>query len=146
MDRILGTCACAFMLVGPAPTLAANAELGCESVDFSQEVLAGLPNARLLCRGVMEMDGGVYVKYAGKVVASSEDSTTVELLDKNEKPASRVTFKPRLEQMTWVEDSKVTYRSLKTGARLTFYIEHHRWGLYGAPDGAVMSIVSVQQL
>lgn len=146
MNRILGATACAFMLAGPALAMAASPNYGCDSVNFSQEVLTKMPNAKVLCRGVMEKNGSVYVKYTGKVVASSAESTTVEFLDKDGKAVSRATFKPAAGQMATMEGKKMKYSDLKKGTELNFYIEHNRWGLYATPDDSAMTIVSVEQL
>jgi hypothetical protein len=142
---ILGAIACAIVL--SAPTIASAAtDYGCDAVNFSPEVIAKLPNAKRLCRGVMEKNNGVYVKYVARVVSSSPDSTTVEFLDKDEKAVSRATFKPGEGQMAEVNGKKVKYSEVKKGTELHFYIEHNRWGLFASPDDKAMSILSVEQL
>ena len=146
MKSIRGAMAGAFLLAWPVLTLAAEPDQGCDRVNFDTEILANLPNARTLCRGVVERTDGLYVQFVAQVVDSSETLATVELLDRDEKPISRVTFRPREGQMTWVEDAKITYGSLKKGTRHDYYIEHRRWGLHAAPDESPMMIVSVQQL
>lgn len=137
--------ACAFALFAPGMA-AAGTNYGCDSVNFGQEVLSKLPNAQKLCRGVTEKNGGIYVKYVAKVVASSPESTTVEFLDKDDKPVSRATFKPAAGQMASVDGKKMKYSEVKKGTELHFYIENKRWGLYGGPDDTVMQILSVEQL
>jgi hypothetical protein len=146
MKGFLGAMASAVLLSASSVALAASPNYGCDSVNFSQEVLSKMPNAKVLCRGVMEKNGSVYVKYTGKVVASSAESTTVEFLDKDEKPVSRATFKPAADQMASVEDKKVKYADLKKGTKLNFYIEHNRWGLFSTPDDSAMTILKVEQL
>jgi hypothetical protein len=146
MKPIRGAMAGAVLLACPVLMLAADPDPGCDGVNFAKEVLANLPNARALCRGVVERSDGLYVQFVAEVVESSETLTTVELLDRDERPISRVTFRPREGQMTWVEDSKITYGSLKSGTRHDYYIEHRRWGLHAAPEELPMAIVSVQPL
>jgi uncharacterized protein (DUF2147 family) len=138
--------ACALALSVPSIAAAADDNYGCDSVNFGEEVLAKLPNAKKLCRGVTEKNGGVYVKYVGRVVASSPESTTIEFIDKDKKAVSRATFKPAADQMADVDGKKVKYSDLKKGTELRFYIENKRWGLYGGPNDTAMQILSVEQL
>jgi hypothetical protein len=137
--------ACALVLSVPL-VAAAGSNYGCDSVNFGQEVLAKLPNAQKLCRGVTERNGGIYVKYVGKVVATSPESTTIEFLDKDNKPVSRATFKPGEGQMASVDGKKMKYSDVKKGTELHFYIENKRWGLFGEPNDTAMQILSVDQL
>ena len=119
---------------------------GCDSVNFGEEVLAKLPNAKKLCRGIKEKDGGVFVHYVGKVVAASPESVTVEFLDKDEKAVSRATFVPAADQMVSVDKKKMKYSDVKPGTKLDFYIQSTRWGLYSNPDESKMTVVKVEQL
>ena len=146
MKTILGPVVCALILSIPAVAAAADKGYGCDSVNFSDEVLGKLPNAKAACRGVMEKNGGVYVKYTAKVVSSSPDATTVEFIDKNDKPLSRVTFKPAADQMVTIDKKATKYADLKPGQKLNFYIEHNRWGLYSSPNDKAMTIDKVEQL
>jgi hypothetical protein len=145
MKTTLGAIVSALFLFAPAMA-SAEAGYGCDSVNFSQEVLDKFPNAKKACRGVMEKNGSVYVKYTGKVVSSSPESTTVEFLDKDNKPVSRATFKPAADQMASVSGKKTKYSALEKNTELNFYIEHNRWGLYSSPDSTAMTILSVEQL
>jgi hypothetical protein len=142
---LLGAIACSMFLAVPMAA-SAGTNYGCDAVNFGDEVLSKLPNAAKLCRGVMEKNGGIYVKYVGKVVDTSAETTTIEFLDKDDKPVSRATFKPAPGQMASVDGKKVKYSDLKKGTELRFYIENKRWGLFGGPDDKAMTIVSVEQL
>ena len=146
MKKSMLAFACALALSVPSIAAAADDNYGCDSVNFGEEVLAKLPNAKKLCRGVTERNGGVYVKYVGRVVASSPESTTIEFIDKDKKAVSRATFKPAADQMAEVDGKKMKYSDLKKGTELHFYIENKRWGLYGGPSDKAMQILSVEQL
>jgi hypothetical protein len=146
MKRTMLAFACALAVSVPSIATAADDNYGCDAVNFSPEVLAKLPNAKKLCRGVTEKNGGIYVKYVGRVVASSPESTTIEFIDKDKKAVSRATFKPAADQMADVDGKKMKYSELKKGTELRFYIENKRWGLYGAPNDTAMQILSVEQL
>ena len=137
--------ACSLFLGMPLSASAGSA-YGCDAVNFSKEVLDKMPNAQKLCRGVTEKNGGIYVKYVGKVVASSAESTTIEFLDNDNKAVSRATFKPAPDQMANVDGKKMKYADVKKGTELHFYIENKRWGLFGGPDDKAMTIMSVEQL
>lgn len=143
---IFGAIACAVVLAAPMAASAASTDYGCDAINFSQEVLQKMPNAKALCRGVTEKNGGAYVKYVGKVVSTKQDATTIEFLDKNNKPVSRVTFKPAADQMAYLSGKKVKYSELKKGDELHFYIEHNKWGLFASPDDSAMTIMGVEQL
>jgi len=146
MKRTMLALACALALSVPTIAGAADDNYGCDAVNFGQEVLAKLPNAKKLCRGVTEKNGGVYVKYVGRVVDTSADATTIEFLDKDNKAVSRAKFKPAAGQMASVNGKQMKYSELKKGTELRFYIENKRWGLFGAPNDTAMQILSVQQL
>ncbi|HEX5650523.1 MAG TPA: hypothetical protein VFX69_12780 [Steroidobacteraceae bacterium] len=137
--------ACAFAL-SASPAAWAGPNYGCDSVNFGQEVLDKFPNAKRLCRGIKEKDGGIYVHYVGKVVASSPESVTVEFLDKDEKAVSRATFVPAADQSVSIENKKMKYSDVKKGTKLDFYIENNRWGLYMNPGEAKMTVLKVEQL
>lgn len=142
---LIGAIAGSFLLALSMPATAGS-NYGCDAVNFSKEVLDKLPNAQRLCRGVTERNGGIYVKYVGRVVASSAESTTIEFLDKDNKAVSRATFKPAPGQMATVDGKKMEYSKVKKGTELHFYIENKRWGLFGAPDETLMTILSVEQI
>lgn len=146
MRKTMLAFACAIAVSVPSIAAAADDNYGCDAVNFGQEVLAKLPNAKKLCRGVTEKNGGVYVKYVGRVVSSSPESTTIEFIDKDKKAVSRATFKPAPDQMADVDGKKMKYSELKKGTELRFYIENKRWGLYGGPNDTAMQILSVEQL
>lgn len=146
MKIIPGLMASALLLYVPVGLADDGKGYGCDSVNFSQEVLEKMPNAKVLCRGVVERNGGVFVHYIGKVVGKTADTVTIEFLDKNSKPISRATFKPAANQMVAVEKQKTKYMDVKTGTTLDFYIANNRWGLFGSPGDDAMTIVSVEQL
>ena len=137
--------ACALALSIPAVVSAAD-NYGCDAVNFSAEVMAKMPNAKRLCRGLTEKNDGVYVRYVGKVVSSSADSVTVDLLDKDEKAVTRVTFAPAAGQTVTLDKKKVGYREAKPGTKLDFYVNASRWGLFSNPGDPVMKVSKVEQL
>jgi hypothetical protein len=137
--------ACAFALAAPAMA-SAGSNYGCDAVNFSAEVMEKMPNAKRLCRGLKEKNDGVYVHYVGKVVSSSPESVTVDLLDKDEKAVTRVTFAPSETQTVTMGSKKVKYREATPGTKLDFYIEASRWGLFSNPGEPVMKVTKVEHL
>lgn len=146
--RVLSLVVCALVLSVPAVASAqAKAKgYGCDSINFSKDVLDRMPNAQKLCRGVTEREGGVYVAYLAEVVSKTDKSVTVDFKDKDNKPVSRVEFAPTMDQTVRMGGKDVKYSSLKKGDQLDFYIEHNRWGLFASPQGQPMTIMHVQQL
>jgi hypothetical protein len=143
--KITPALVCAFAL-SASPLVWAGPNYGCDSVNFSKEVLDKFPNAKKACRGLKEKDGGIYVHYVGKVVATSPESVTVEFLDKDDKGVSRATFVPAADQMVTVANKKTKYNDLQRGTKLDFYIENNRWGLYMNPGEPKMTVLKVEQL
>ena len=137
--------ACSLFLGVPLAASAAT-NYGCDSVNFSPEVMEKMPNAKRLCRGLTERNDGVYVHYVAKVVSSTADAVTVDLLDKDEKAVTRVTFTPTADQTVTMDNKKVKYKEAKPGQKLDFYIEASRWGLFSNPGDPVMKVTKVEAL
>jgi hypothetical protein len=66
------TVLCFSMLAMPALASAAD-RLGCDSVNFGEDVLAKFPNAKAACIDVREKNGGIYAHYRADVVAVDKD-------------------------------------------------------------------------
>jgi hypothetical protein len=144
--KILCSIACVLALSMPALASAADDNYGCDAINFSEEVMTKMPNAKRLCRGVKEKGDGVYVHYIAEVESAKPDAIKVKFLDKDNKPVSRVTFQPTADQNVTIDNKAHKYSSLAKGQKLDFWIEHKRWGLFSDPEGKLMKIVSVEQL
>jgi hypothetical protein len=136
---------CFSMLAMPALASAAD-RLGCDSVNFGEDVLAKFPNAKAACIGVMEKNGGIYAHYRADVVAVDKDAVTVHMLDHEGKAISKVKFVPSADQVASVEGKDTKFTDLKKGTKLDLYIEHSKWGLYASPDGKSLTILSRESL
>jgi hypothetical protein len=136
---------CVSLLAMPALAVAAD-RLGCDSVNFGEEVLAKFPNAKAGCIDVKEKNGGIYVHYRVDVVAVDSDSVTVHVLDSEGKAISKVKFAPSADQQAKVEGKDTKFIDLKKGTKLDLYIEHSQWGLYASPEGKRMTILSREAL
>ena len=143
--KIVAGIACSLFLGVPLAA-SAGTNYGCDSVNFSPEVMEKMPNAKRLCRGLTERNDGVYVHYVAKVVSSKPDAVTVDLLDKDEKAVTRVTFTPAADQTVTMDNKKVKYKEAKPGQKLDFYIEASRWGLFSNPGDPVMQVTKVEAL
>ena len=143
--RIACITACVIALASPA-VASAGAAHGCGDVNFSAEVLEKMPNAQKLCRGVKELNGGIYVHYMASVVSTTDKTVTVDFKDKDNKAVSRVEFEPAADQTVKMGKKDVKYTSLSKGTQLDFWIEHNKWGLYASPDGKAMTIVKVEPM
>jgi hypothetical protein len=145
MRRTVLAFTCALALSVPSIAAAAD-NYGCDAVNFSAEVMEKMPNAKRLCRGLTEKNNGVYVHYVGKVVSSSAEGVTVDLIDKDNKAVTRVTFVPTDEQTVMLDNKKMKYKEAKPGTKLDFYIEASRWGLFTNPEQPVMKVTKVEHL
>ncbi len=143
--KTISTLVFALALMSPA-VFAADPNYGCDSVNFGDEVLAKMPNAKALCRGIAEKNGGIYVHYIAEVESRDASSVTVKFLDKDNKPVTRVKFEPMADQTVMMDKKSVKYSSLKKGEKIDIWIEHKKWGLYASPDGSAMKINSVERL
>ncbi len=136
---------CFSMLAMPALASAGD-RLGCDSVNFGEEVLAKFPNAKVACIDVKEENGGIYAHYRADVVAVDKDAVTVHLLDHEGKAISKVKFVPTADSVAKVEGKETKFTDLKKGTKLDLYIEHSQWGLYASPEGKRMTILSREPL
>jgi hypothetical protein len=137
--------ACALAISAPSLATAAGENYGCESINFSQEVLTQMPNAKKLCRGIKEKNGGVYVHYVAKVESVSPTSVTVSFLDKDDKAVSRITFEPSADQTMMLDKKATKYTDLTKGQKVDFWVEHSKWGLFATPDSPMMKITKVER-
>ena len=143
--KLIATITCALTLAIPA-LAHADANYGCDAINFGAEVLEKLPNAKKLCRGIEDKNGVVYVHYVAELESRDATTVTVKFLDKDNKPVSRVKFEPMAEQTVMVEKKAVKYSTLDKGQKLDFWIAQNKWGLFSNPDGKAMKIVSVEHL
>ena len=139
------TVLCFSILAMPALASAAD-RLGCDSVNFGEDVLAKFPNAKAACIDVKEKNGGIYAHYRADVVAVDKDSVTVHMLNHEGKAISKVKFVPSADQVASVEGKDTKFTDLKKGTKLDLYIEHSKWGLYASPDGKSLTILSRESL
>ena len=135
----------ALALASPA-VFAGEPNYGCDSVNFGDEVLAKMPNAQALCRGIAEKNGGIYVHYIAEVESRDASTVTVKFLDKDDKPVTRVKFEPTADQTVMMDKKPVKYSSLKKGEKIDVWVENKKWGLYANPGSPAMKITSVEHL
>jgi hypothetical protein len=146
MNKLCGA-VCAALLVMPAIAMAEESAMGCDSVNFSEEVLAAFPKIRDACQAVTMKDGKPYVKLKAKVVAKDKDTVTVQMMDRQNKPISEVKVAPGADDSAKVEGKEMKYKDLQKGQDLDVYLEHNRWGLYSSLDKSnMMKIVSRKEL
>jgi hypothetical protein len=139
--KILCRALCVALIAVPMYASAAD-EIGCDAVNWGEEVLAKFPNAEKACHDVTTKNGAAYAHYVAEVVAASSESVTVHLLDKKGKGISEVKFVPAADQKVKLAGKETKYADLEKGTKLDLYIEHSKWGLYASPDGSAMKILS----
>ena len=140
MKRIARTACLAVLL---APGLAGAADYGCEYVNFGEDVLKQYPNVLEACQGVTTKNDQPYAKFTGEVVSANKEQVVLNLLDKKDKPLSRVTVAVKNPDNTIKVNGKpVKVSRLEKGTRANFYMLHNKWGLYASPDGEALTILS----
>lgn len=140
--KILHQVLCAALIAAPMVASAAD-EKGCDSVNWSEEVLTKFPNAQKACHGMTMKNGAAYAHYVAEVVSANAEAVTVDLLDKKGKGISQISFVPDAER---IAKAGVKFKDLEKGTKLDLYIEHNRWGLYASPDSTPMTILSRKDL
>ena len=144
MNKLCGA-VCAALLVMPAIAMAED--MGCNDVNFGDEVLAAFPKIREACQGVTMKDGKAYVQLKAEVVAKDKDTLTVHMMDRQNKPVSEIKVAPGAEDRANVEGKDTKFKDLQKGQDLSVYLEHDRWGLYSSLDQSnMMKIVSRKEL
>src|SRR5262245_53346745 len=127
------------------PTIAAaKDDLGCTSVNFSDEVKTQFPRIVDTCQGVAMKGDEAYAKFTADVVSVDRQKNLVaaNFIDRNGKATSKLTFAVKDDDRISVGGKSTKVLDLKKGDRVTLYIPHDRWGLYGTPDAAPLTIVS----
>lgn len=139
--------ACIAMLAIPAIAGAQSpSPTGCDSVNFGPEVLAEFPNASEACQAVMMKGDQPFAKFTAEVVSANAEQATVRFLDRNNKPVSEVVFAVKPDARIDVNGRSTRVSRLERGTRVSFYIQHNRWGLFASPDSTPLTIVSRKQL
>lgn len=139
--KVIARAACLAVLL--APGLAVAADYGCEYVNFGEDVLKQYPNVLEACQGVTTKNDQPYAKFTGEVVSSNKEQVVLNLLDKKDKPLSRVTIAVKNPDNTIKVNGKpVKVSRLEKGTRANFYMLHNKWGLYATPDGEALTILS----
>ena len=93
----------------------------------------------------MTKEGNVYAHYMAKVVSASAESVTVNMLDRDNKPFSEVTFVPGRSDIK-VNGKPTKVQGPQERHRIDFWIQHNRWGLYSDPDSTPMTVLSRRDL
>jgi hypothetical protein len=146
MNKLCGA-VCAALLVMPAIAMAEDNAMGCDSVNFSQEVLAAFPRIKDACQAVTMKDGKPFVQLKAEVVAKDKDTVTVRMMDRQNKPISEIKVAPGADDKAKVEGKEMKYKDLQKGQNLDVYLDHNRWGLYSSLDRSnMMKIVSRKEL
>jgi hypothetical protein len=137
--------ACIVALVMPVLTVAK--EYGCDDVNWGEEVLKEFPNAAKACQGVMMKGDQPYAKFTAEVESANKEQAVVHFLDKQDKPLSKVTFGLKEGATVKVDGKDTRVSDLKKGDRVSFYVQHKKWGLYANPDGtAPLTVLSREQM
>lgn len=141
--KILCRALCVTLIAMPMYASAKDKDdLGCDTVNWGEEVLAEFPNAEKACHGVTMKNDKAYAHYVAEIVKATSEVVTVHLLDRNGKGISEVKFVPAPGQTVNVSGKATSYQDLEKGTKLDLYIEHSRWGLYSHPEAPQMKILS----
>jgi uncharacterized protein (DUF58 family) len=134
------------MLALPA-IASAQATQSCEAVNFGPQVLAAFPKIADACQGLLTKNGEPFARFTAEVQAANADTVTVNFLDRNNKPVSRVVFAVNNpDARISVSGTQTRITRLQRGTRVTFFIHHNRWGLFADPDSAPLTILSREDI
>jgi hypothetical protein len=142
MKRISRAACLGVLLV---PGLAGAADYGCEYVVFGDQVTKEFPKIADACRSVTTKNDQPYAKFVAEVVSADSKKVVVNVLDKKDKPVSRITFANKTDAKLNVDGHPVRASDLKRGTRSNFYIAHNKWGLYATPDSTPLTILSREE-
>jgi len=82
-----------------------------------------------------------------EVESANKEQAVVHFLDKQDKPLSKVTFGLKEGATVKVDGKDTRVSDLKKGDRVSFYVQHKKWGLYANPDGtAPLTVLSREQM
>jgi hypothetical protein len=143
MKRISRAACLAVLLV---PGFAVAKDLGCDAVRFGDEVTKQFPKIAQACRSVTTKNDQAYAKFTAEVETADSEKVVVKFLDKQDKPVSRITFANKADAKIDVDGHPTRASDLKRGTRANFYITHDKWGLYGEPDSAPLTVLSREEL
>lgn len=118
---------------------------GCDNVNWSDEVLKAFPNAKRGCQKILLKDEVVYAQYKAEVVSGNKEGVTVHLKDHDGKNMTKLKLAPS-DDVVQVDGKDTKFRDLQKGTELRFYVPHNRWGLYSAPGGPALEILSSEPM
>jgi hypothetical protein len=118
---------------------------GCDNVNWSDEVLKAFPNAKRGCQKIVMKDEVVYAQYKAEVVSGDKEGVTIHMKDHDGKNMTKIKLAPS-DDVVQVNGKDTKFRDLQKGTELRFYVPHNRWGLYSAPGGRALEILSSEPM
>jgi len=146
MNKLIGA-VCAAVLVAPGLALAKD-DMGCNDVNWGDEVLAQLPRVADACQQVKIKGEGIYARFAGEVVSTDTKAGTLTLhmKDRDNKDVSELVVKPP-PGLTFESEGKThKFSEAKRGDKLDIWIEHGKWGIYTDMNSPSLVVLSRKAL
>jgi hypothetical protein len=116
---VLAAIAVSVAVPGSAQAQAQTPMVGsCAEVHWKADVLSKYPDIAKSCIGIVQRDGGRYVKLSGKVTGKGKDSVTVRL----DHTMTDMNWKPAAGEMVSIEGKDVPAMSVVVDQKLRFYM------------------------
>jgi hypothetical protein len=106
--------------------MASDHKIACSEVKYSSEFLTKYPDAPAACLEAVEKGGKRYAKFNARVYLTSEDRTTVELLNVRGDRLSTFSFKPNPDASVDMDGKKVRFHDLRVGETISFWVSEDR--------------------
>jgi len=136
----------AVLIALPVIGFAAKDDLGCNDVNFSEEILKQLPKVRDACQDVKIKNDKVYAHFVGEVMAIDSTAVTVKFKDRAGKDVSELKLAPTQDVSVTSDGKDIPFTKLEKGMKIDAYVEHSRWGLYASPDGKLLTLLERKEL
>jgi hypothetical protein len=121
------------MLVIPGAAMAQKPDMSCYDIRYSLDFLNVYPSAPAICEEVKEVDGVKYAKMNATVVKKEKGYTTVAFKDVFGNKIDKLSLEAVEGSSVMVGDKEVTWKDLKLGDKLTFWLPERSMHVVGQP-------------
>lgn len=111
----------------------------CSDIVFHKEFLDRYPKAPAICESVTVKNGVRSAKFSARVVGLDKGTVNVQFVNVAGDPVAGMeplSFTPPAGAKLRVSGKTVSYRDLKSGDKLNFYVSENRVGVLTDPDEA----------
>jgi hypothetical protein len=128
------------LTVGLSPVWAADSfdpdklpQVPCSAIKFSKAFLQKYPKAPDACIEARQYKGQKYAKFNARVFLPMTDRITVEILNPNGDSVDTFSFKPSPSAMVSVNGKDTSYKDLRKGDPISFWVPQSRMEVHATP-------------